>query len=285
MKKNFFYLFLAIFATVLLGSCRQDDVEPQDDDFTGRSETYAIYEPGTLNAIGEAVIRERTDGTTEIAVSVNNLTGNNPVYIRENNFLEGGDIVASLEPLSNGSSTTILSTREDGTTINYDDLIGMSAHINVYEDHDDDEDDNGTAHVIAQGDIGVNALTGESQEIVLTEINESGVNGTATIYQRANNEALVYIVVEGTSEGMWHPANLYRYEHNEDTEAAEPVFWTALNPVQGVTGTSLTNLGMDGQGNAQTYDEVIQEHGLIQVYESEDALNPVASGEWGADAA
>src|SRR5690625_8022746 len=93
---------------------------------------------------------------------------------------------------SGGENKLTIRVDEDGESITYDDLVESNAHIRVYLSGDTDT-------ILAHADIGGNALTGESLELELEEVDESGVSGEIRFHERENGTVLAVIELSGIS--------------------------------------------------------------------------------------
>lgn len=261
------------------GACNDDDeVGPT---LNGNNTVYVLNEVGDSGVSGTVTFAELSDGSTTVVVDLNGTSSGNihPAHIHFNTAAEGGDIAISLEPVdgATGSSSTIVSSLDDGTAITYSQLITFDGYVNVHLSASELET------IVAQGDIGQNALTGDFVAYDLNEMSNSGVSGTATFYERLNNETLVVLDLTGTpAEGM-HPAHIH-----DNTAAEGGDIAISLNMVDGATGISRTNVSMLDEaagGTAINYDDLISYDGYINVHLSEsDLMTIVAQGDIGQNA-
>jgi Cu/Zn superoxide dismutase len=121
--------------------------------------------------------------------------------------------------------------------------------------------------LLAQGDIGQNALTGMSKVYQLGSVDVDGIMGTATFRERQNGEALAQIMLENTPDGGMHPAHIHI---NTAAEGGAIAF--SFNPVDGTSGMSKTNIATFDDGTAITYEELLDFDGYINVHLSMDEL-------------
>ncbi|MCH7515300.1 MAG: CHRD domain-containing protein, partial [Bacteroidetes bacterium] len=132
---------------------------------------------------------------------------------------------------------------------------------------------------VAQGDIGQNALTGESVQYTLNSATDPAINGTATFAERSNGTTLVTIALVGTTNGNEHLAHIHM---NSATEGGGIVI--SLNVVDGGTGMSKTSVKELDDMTEISYDEMINFDGYINVHNSESDLGTlIAQGDIGSN--
>uniref|UniRef100_UPI0030D76A9A CHRD domain-containing protein n=1 Tax=Bizionia echini TaxID=649333 RepID=UPI0030D76A9A len=146
----------------------------------------------------------------------------------------------------------------------YTDLIAFDGYVNVHLNPTD------LTTIIAQGDIGINGLTGESVVYVLNEVDIPDTQGTATFFKRESGEALAVLEIENTISGDVHPAHI----HANDINTTGAIVLT-FNPVDGETGRSETNIIQLDDATPFGYDDVLQVNGYINVHESEANLGTI----------
>ena len=253
--------------------------------FTGESVTYALDSIADPDIKGTATLQERSNGTTLVTLALEGTSagGVHPAHIHANTAAEGGAITIGLTSVdgTTGTSLTEIDAFNDGTAVSYSDLLGYDGHINV---HLSDEN---LATIVAQGDIGQNALTDEEVTYPLVAIGNSGVSGTATFAERTNGTALVTLVLTGTSAGGNHPAHIH---YNSAAEGGAIAI--SLTNVNGATGISKTSVMALNNNLPITYEELVGTDetagfdGYIDVHLSpEDSETVVAQGDIGANVA
>ena len=128
--------------------------------------------------------------------------GQHPAHIHFNTAAEGGSIALTLGPVdgNTGTSSVTITALDDGTAISYDELLSFDGYINVHLSAEELET------IVAQGDIGQNALTGVSKMYTLNEKVVPSIDGTVTFYERENGEALSVIELMNTPAEGVHPA-------------------------------------------------------------------------------
>lgn len=272
-KSKVFIMFLALTIFLIYG-CKEEETGPSP---TGNQMQYSLSSVSNPNISGSATFIELSDYTTRVEISLGGTTGGNthPAHIHNNNALEGGGIAISLEPIdgATGMSTTTISAKDDETAITYSELISFDGYINVHLSSD------ALGTLVAQGDVGGNALTSNSVEYVLNELNTSGVSGTAKFEERENGEALVTLTMTGTTEGGSHPAHI----HSNDIATGGGVILT-FNLVDGTTGIGQTNITELNDASPFVYADVLTVDGHIKVHTSPDDLSAVAGGDIGVNA-
>lgn len=265
-----------------LTSCNNDDdsiIDPPSN-----TKEYTLSEKSDSGVSGTVTFTKNDDGSTKVVFDLEGTEDGNmhPTHIHFGNAADGGEIAVSLEAIdgATGMSTTEVTELEDGTSVSYEELIDFDGYINVHLSADELET------IVAQTDIGENSLTGESVSYDLSEADITGVSGTATFEERENGETLVTIMLEGTEEGNSHPAHI----HSGSVEDAPGAIIITFNPVNGSTGLSVTNIAVtddseEEDGEAITYEDLIDFDGYINVHESEDSLEILAAqGNIGANA-
>lgn len=271
---------LPILMVVLIGisfySCKDDDGDATGP--TGNVMTYDLASVSNPAISGTVEFSENSDNTTTIKIMLTGTSsgGNHPAHIHFNTAAEGGGIAVDLANVdgATGESETIVSQLNDGTAVTYDDLIDYDGYVNVHLSSGD------LATLIAQGDIGQNALTGEMESYTIDEFDESGVSGTATFYERKNGTTLVRMIFTGTEDGDSHPSHIH---NNSATEGGGIA--VSLNNVNGETGISNTQVEALDDETAITYDELIDFDGYINVHLSSENLGvTLARGDIGANA-
>ena len=200
-----------------------------------------------------------------------------PPTIHANTAAEGGPIAISLTSVdgTTGVSRTQVGTFDDGTAISYSELIDYDGYINVHMSATD------LGTIVAQGDIGANALTGETVTYPLAAVAGSGVSGTATFAERNDGTTLVTLRVTGTPADGNHPAHIH---YNSVAEGGAIAI--SLTNVNGATGISKTSVMVLDNNLPITYEELTTFDGYINVHLSPtDLATLVAQGNIGANVA
>ncbi len=242
---------------------------------TGSNATFNLSSVSNPGISGTAEFIENDDNTTTINLMLSGTPNGemHPAHIHFNTAAEGGDIALTLGTVMGGTgmSSVTVSSLDDGSPISYSQLVNFDGYINVHASSSD------LATLVAQGDIGENALTGESKTYTLGTVAVQGISGTATFSQRMNDETLVKIMLSGTPDGGMHPGHIHF-----NTAAEGGAIAASFNPVDGSTGMSVTNISTLDDDTMITYDELLEFDGYINIHLSATELGTlVAQGDIG----
>ena len=245
---------------------------------TGVAVSYPLDSVAVAGIRGTATFAERKSGETLVTLALENTPGNgfHPAHIHTNTAVEGGDIAVALTPAdgANGTSTTHVAALDNGTPLPYEQLIRYDGHINVRLS------ENEPATRVAQGDIGGNALTGESVTYPLDSLALPNSSGEATFYQRHNGLTLAIIDLRNTPEGGVHPTHIHA-----NTAAESGPIVISLNPVEGANGLSKNSIRQFDDGTPVTYEQLLTYNGYLNVHLSNTNLATlVAQGDIGQNA-
>jgi hypothetical protein len=268
-------LFILLFSGLFF-ACNDDDepMMPMPNP-TGNATTYQLGPVSNPSISGTAEFVENDDNTVTINLQLSGTStgGMHPAHIHFNTAAEGGDIALSLGMVdgSTGMASVTVDALDDGTPISYSGLLNFDGYINVHNSMQD------LGTLLAQGDIGQNALTGESKVYQLGSVDVDGIMGTATFRERENGEALAQIMLENTPDGGMHPAHIHL---NTAAEGGAIAF--SFNPVDGTSGMSMTNVAELDNGDSFGYSDILGFDGYINVHLSMDDLATiVAQGDIG----
>ena len=225
---------------------------------TGKNHLYELKSISEQDIDGHMKIRQRNDGSTQIELVLNNLGSNDtyPAYLHFNNALEGGGVALTLTPVDGNSQNSVTEVTEldSGQPITYDELKSFDGHINVQLGND-------PGAVVAQADIGMNALTGRFQQFTLQEGDVANASGIVTVEERESGFSLITVEVEGSIEGKQHPVTL-NFGSIYDSQGQAGTF----NPVDGSTGLSHTHVeNLDGELVAH-YNSLVEFNGFVRVH-------------------
>ena len=225
---------------------------------SGKNHLYQLKSISEEDIDGHMKIRQRNDGSTQVELVLNNLGSTNtyPAYLHFNNALEGGGVALTLTPVDGNSqnSVTEVTALDSGQPITYDELRSFDGHLNIQLGDD-------PGQVVAQGDIGSNALTGRFQQFSLEEGDVTGASGIVTIEERESGFSLVSVEVDGATEGKQHPVTL-NFGSMYDSQGIAATF----NPVDGSSGLSQTHVeNLDGELVAQ-YHSLVDFGGFVRVH-------------------
>jgi hypothetical protein len=219
------------------------------------------------NIDGHVKIRERNDGSIQLELVLNHADPDltYPAFIHFNNLLDGGGIALTLTPVDghSQSSVTEISTLDSGLDLNYIELLEFDGHVIIQM-----ENDPGT--VVAQADIGMNALTGRFQQFSLLEGDIAGASGIITVAERESGFSLITVEIEGGVPGKHHPVTL-----NFGPISSELDIAATLNPVDGSLGFAKTHLEkLDGNLQAP-YHALVEFNGFTRVHLESSEMNTI----------
>ncbi len=253
IRTRFVPLFsvLALLAVLFTG-CKKD----ADDDVPEKT-TYNLLVKDVLGVSGTVTFTETSSTQTTIEIVLTGITsGTHPAHIHANSAVESGGIVITLNPVdASGRSSTVVTQKDDGTAFNYDQLTGFDGYINVHESSGN------LTTILAQGDIGGNALTTTKKTYNLLAVGSSGVSGTALLEKRVNGNTLLTLSLNGTISGGSHPAHIHI---GSITTPGGIVI--SLNPVDGATGKSFTNVRELDDTTPIKYDGLLTYTGYLNVH-------------------
>ena len=274
LLRNLFFILTVISATFLMSCDNDDDVTPPPTP-TGNTTVYILEEMAVAGISGVAEFIENDDNSVTVNLDLTGTPsgGMHPAHIHFNSAAEGGGIAVSLGTVdgTSGESTITFSSLDDGTPINYNDLLNFDGYINVHLSASD------LGTIVAQGDIGQNELTDNSKSYPLMEMAVAGISGQITFTERVNGEALAEIMLNGTPDGGEHPAHIHF-----NTAAEGGGIALSFNPVNGSTGLSKSNVDELDDGTPFGYNEVLSFDGYVNVHLSAiDLATIVAQGDIG----
>ncbi|MCM4171098.1 hypothetical protein DHD32_06380 [Arenibacter sp. TNZ] len=245
------------------------------NELTADSREYALSSVADASISGTATFYKRVSGASllEIALEGTPDDGEHPAHIHFNSAAEGGDIAISLSPVvgTSGKSWTHIEADDAGAALTYDALLEIDGYINVHKSATELD------VLVAQGDIGINVLTGESKEFALHSVLVPTISGTATVHKRLSGASLLELQLEGTPADGVHPAHIHA---NTAAEGGDIVI--SLSAVAGANGKSWTHIEEDDAGTAVNYEALLEFDGYINVHKSIAELDVlVAQGDIG----
>lgn len=270
---------VALMLAVTLSSCKKDEdkVEPSTPIpivITNPMTTgYALSVKDELGVTGSVTFSEKSSGSSESVVTIQLMgapEGIHPAHIHVNSAVETGGIAYALNPVdSTGKSTTTLSVPY-ATLVNFDGYVNVHASVL----------DLGT--IIAQGDIGGNALTGDAKTFTLNQDSTSGIFGNAKFEKRKNGNTLVTINL--TSGGVL-PIGTYPAHINLGSVSTigAPYSKKRLQNVNNATRRSFTNIRALDDGTPINYDNWLVYDGFITIHDASDNSNVITKGNIGAN--
>jgi hypothetical protein len=260
-------LSFLLLITLTMSECKKDSSP-------AATTTYQLPVKDQLGVSGTIKFTQTSSTVTTVTIT---LTGSDsayhPAYIRSNSAVEGGAIAITLTPVIGGSSTTQVTRYDNGSAINYSQLIQIDGYVDV------DESNSNQSLIIAEGDIGGNLLTGTTTSYALDTIGTNGVSGTALFAQRVNGNTLVSVSLTGTLAGGVYPAGIYL--GSVATVGGGPLTKT-LTSVTGTSGKSYTNVRSLDNGTVVTYTSLLAYDGYIAILQSATASTIICDGNIGA---
>lgn len=246
------------------------------NDLTGVSKVYPLGSVAVPAISGTATFYKRVNGEALAIVQLQNTPagGLHPGHIHTNTAAQGGGIAFSFKPVNGdtGLSATNVSKLDNGTAFGYDQVLAYNGYINFHLSATN------LATLVAQGDIGQNELTGKKVSYVLAQKDVAGINGTVEFAERVNQTTLVTIKLVGTPAGGSHPAHIH-----ENNVATSGNIIAGLNPVNGDTGISKTQVASLVGGAAVTYTQFLTLSAYVNVHLSgADLTTIVAQGNIGS---
>ena len=120
---------------------------------------YTLYSGSDYNISGQAIIKEKIDGSALVTINISRTQPGlfHPTHIHLGAANESGETIKLLNPVdgATGSSSSVVSTKENGETIGYIDLIGMETSIKVHLS----DGEPGKGILLAGGNIGASTST------------------------------------------------------------------------------------------------------------------------------
>jgi hypothetical protein len=250
------------------------------NELTGTEISYDLEERNNSTVSGTITFFERRSGESLAQIILSNTTPGamHPAHLHIGTAAQedAGLKAVILKPVD--GNTGISETHIDrldaalgGTPLSYDDLLVFDGYINIHTSMAD-------LTLLAQTDIGENALTGNSVSYALDNI--PGVTGTAIVHERINGEALVVLSITGTPVTGDHPAHI----HGGSVAAGPGPVEITLSDVNSF-GFSRTSVEQTDAGSALTYADLIAYDGYVNVHESTSSLAVIiAQGDIGSNA-
>ena len=267
-------LVILLTMTAVIAGC-DDDSGPS---LTGDNTTYTLGPKSNPGISGNVTFSRQSDNSVLITIQLTGTAagGDHPAHIHADNAIDGGTILLDLSNVegASGRSETVVTALNDGTPISYEELIDFDGYVNVHASPSD------LSTLIAQGDIGQNALTGLSETHELNSVSDPAISGTVKFEERKNGEAVATITLDGTSAGNTHPAHIHNNSAAEGGGIA-----IDFNPVDGATGISKTNVKQLNDATPITYSDLLDFDGYVNVHLSSAQLSTlIAQGDIGGNA-
>lgn len=244
---------------------------------TGDSKSYPLAERAIDGISGDVTFSKRKNGNTLAVIDLDGTAdeGSYPAHIHMNSAAEGGDIIATFNPVdgASGLSMTDIRSTDGGMTLDYENIIASNAYVNVHLSATE------LGTLVAQGDIGLNELTGNKIEYDLGEKDVPGISGKVIFEERLDGSSLATLSLVGASVNGLYPAHIHQNSAAEGGDIA-----VTFTPVDGSTGNSLTSIRTTDSGSPFNYQVINSYDGYINVHKSASELSVlVAQGDIGVN--
>lgn len=252
---------LTAFILLIPGSgCKKDDETTPTPPL--KTTTYNLLVKDVLGITGTVIFTETSSTVATIDIMLTGAPlGTHPAELRMNSAVEGGAVVFALNPVdATGKSSTAI------TWMTYNQLIVYDGFIQVLKSSSEPD------VIMVQGDIGGNAITTTNKTYTLDTIGSLGVSGTALFEKRVNGNTLLTIRLSGTISGEFYPATINL--GSIQTVGGGPVVMT-INDINGIDGTSYTNLRELDSGIVITYDNWLVYDGYINIYQTSVSIDNI----------
>ena len=237
---------------------------------TGTEQEYTLVEKAVPGISGKITFKERKNGFALAVINIDGTPdgGQHPAHIHMNRASEGGGILVSLTTVdgSTGMSNTDIRTTDSGDSFDYNDVLTANAYVNVHLSSTE------LGTIVAQGDIGLNELTGESVTYDLGEKDVAGINGDVLFEERKDGSMLATITLVGTPDGGIHPAHI----HENSAEEGGPIA-ISFNAVDGTTGISTTSIRTLDSGESINFELIKTFDGYVNVHLSATELGTIVA--------
>jgi hypothetical protein len=259
-KRSSIYVFAMFLVGIVLisgTSCKKDPIDPN-------TTTYTLKVKDVLGVYGTATFTETSSSVTTIDITLSGATaGTHPAQLCKNSVVEGGIVVAILNPVdANGKSSTEI------TNMTYNELIAFDGFIKIMKS------DNDSDVILAQGDIGGNVITTTNKSYALSGVSSFGVTGNALFEKRLNGNTLLTITLAGVLPGDVYPASINL--GSIESIGGGPIVKTLVS-VNGTTGKSYTNIRTLNSDFDITYDNWLVYDGYINIYQSSVSSDVIIS--------
>jgi hypothetical protein len=233
--------------------------------------SYPLGSVAVEGISGNVSFKKRKSGMTLVEIQLQNTPegGLHPSHIHLNSAVVGGAVIVPLNDVKGPAGTGLTDVTKDknNTPLTYENLIDYDGHVMVHLSS------TSMGTIVAKGDIGANALTGEKIVYTIGALNGSGVSGSITFEERNSGLTLATLLLNGTSEGGNHPAHIHA-----NSLAAGGGILIDLTNVNGATGKSQTHIAKNRAEEAVTYEQLTSLNGHVKVHLSPENLGSVVAG-------
>ncbi len=243
---------------------------------TGDYVVYDLSETGGSGVNGIVRFAKFMDDSTLVTVALDGLVaGIHPSHIHNNSAAQGGSPAITLNSIDGitGVSDTVVTTLNDHTTaVTYEDLLNFDGYVNVHKSPME------ISTVIAAGDIGQNALTGNKVTYDLMEMaTGSGINGTITFEER--KDGLSQATIDVTPSTMALANDSPAHMHTGASGATTEIF--AFNDVSKTTDMSVSDIRVNTTNDPLTFSDIVMSDAHVMMHvggTGGNAGNMVATG-------
>ena len=270
--KRFFISMILVLPFIAMMSCSNDDDSGSSVEVSETFVLYSVTDP-SISGTAKVIKNDNTSITVELQLTGTTSGAMHPAHIHYNSAAESGGVAVTLGTVdgNTGFSTVTFTKLDNDTAITYEELLEFDGYINVHLSAAE------PSILVAQGDIGINVLTGESILYDLTEVDVPNVSGTVTFFQRVSGKALAEIKLNNTVLGETHPA----FIRMNDVATGGSIIFT-FNPVNGETGISTTHVTAFDDDTPFNYSDVATLDGHVSVHMSAlDMVTLIAQGNIG----
>jgi len=262
------YINVHLSASELSTLVAQGDIG--QNELTGNSTTYDLGSVAVTSINGTATFHERKNGEALAVIQLQNTPagGEHPGHIHLNTAAEGGGVAFTFISVNGdtGVSKTNVSKLDNGNSFDYTNVLDFNGYINIHLSATE------LSTLVAQGDIGQNELTGTIKSYTLEAQDVDGIGGVAEFAERANGTTLVTLSLTGTPEDGSHPAHI----HDNDAATGGNII-VGLNPVNGSTGISKTQVATLVGGDAASYADFLDMDAYINIHLSDTDLATIVA--------
>ncbi len=220
---------------------------------TGTIKTYSILAPNTTNSVGDITLAQRLNGQTLITLELSGdlSNGSFTATIDQNSAAEDGEIIVTLNDIVDGISHTNVASLDDGSDIEYNQLVSLNGHVTIKNSGD---------AFVGLGDIGGNELTGESISYELLPGPGENITGEVLFVQRQNGSSLVQVTASDLNS-----SSTYHLDLMSETAAEVGQVVVALNDLDGELATVQSTVRTTDSGDRLDFSDLLTFDGHISL--------------------
>lgn len=203
---TFLRFCFALFISFAFLSCKNDGnlYIP----FKGVVKTYPVSAAANPSLFyGNITFTELEDSSTLVRVVFDSLQNSKhlsyPVALVEDNFIDGGKVLAYFNPIAENRKTSKTTVRELSNQLTpFSQIVDLDAHVKVFSSD--------TTKVIYQADVGQNELTDTSKLYTIKGRNGFLLSGNAKFTKRKNGETQVFLRLSNVVLGQKYKVSLVK---------------------------------------------------------------------------